>query len=165
MQSMGFNLELNFLSPAFGLLMERSLKPVRWPLDEAYRYLQHWIAANPKSLLQHVQRINLAILSQETDKVHSALLDLYLALGKNGKEIRLEMLSLARPFLSEEQLSFYLERSLEGIIPTEAHPKAPYSVLTQGIEGEFDLLLNNNSKQDDKAWSELSWNTIIDLLK
>lgn len=165
MQSKGSNLEFKVLSPAFGLLMERSLKPLHWPIDEAYRYLQYWIAAHPKSLLQHVQRINLATLSQEAEKVHSALLDLYLALGEKGKEIRMEMLSLARPFLSEEQLSFYLERSLVGVTPIEAHPVAPYSVLSQGIEGEFDLLLNNNFAQDHQAWGEINWNAIMDLLK
>lgn len=165
MQTVGSHLELNVLAPAFGLLMERSLKPVHWPLDEAYCYLQHWIAANPKSLLQHVQRINLAVFSQDADKIHSALLDLYLALGKNGKEIRMEMLSLATPFLSKEQLSFYLERSLEGIAPTEVHPIASYSVLTQGVEGGFDLFINNSLQQEHKVWSELDWSTIMDLLE
>lgn len=154
-------------APAFGLERERALKPLAWDLDAAHKYLLHALSKQPSALLQHVQRIHVAIMSEDNAKVHSALLDLYLVLGNKGKAIRAEMLSLAMPQLTEEQVSFYLalERAEDIVIKLSSpHPIALFSVFSQGLEGHFDLI-KTEEPCEVSLWCELDWKVIAKLLE
>src|SRR5699024_5046023 len=107
--------------------------------------------------------INLAIVSGDNAKIHSALLDLFLVLGSKGKAIRAEMLSLAMPLLKEEQTSFYLERMESGVGLNANHPEAFFSVLSLGLEGSLDLVLVEEPSRT-LCWCELDWAGITELL-
>jgi len=149
--------------PAFGFEDERGLKPLAWEASAAHKHLLYFLARQPTALLQHVQRINLAVLGGSQAKAHSALLDLFLVLGSKGKAIRAEMLSLVMPLLNEEQVAFYLERMESGIFPNSQHPKAVYSIFSQGLEGEIDAV-NAEVPSIAKGWHQLDWLEVAQLL-
>ncbi|GEM_PF-5503954 len=148
--------------PAFGLEEEKGFKPIAWDLEAAHKHLLHFLANKPKALLQHVQRIHVAIMDEDNAKIYAALLDFCLVLGGKGQAIRAEMLSLATSFLTEEQLSFFLERAHTGVTLDAAAPSAVYSLFSLGLEGDRTQL---EEPCEMSLWSELNWGAIAALLK
>lgn len=150
--------------PAFGFAEEKALKPLSWDIEATHRHLLHYLARHPEALLQHVQRINLAIISEDNIKVFCALLDLYLALGAKGRALRADMLSAAMPLLTDEQTAFFLEHLDSGAAANEPHPKAPLSVLSYGFIGSNADENHADSGITSRSWCEIDWAQIALLL-
>lgn len=160
------DLNNTLVAPAFGFDEEKAIKPTTWDFSAAHKYLTHFVAQHPQALLQHVQRIHMAVMLKDSAKVHSALLDLFLVLGKKGKAIRAEMLALGMPWLSEHEQAFYFAHLNEGVQARRQHPEAPYSVLSLGLEGEMDVSDENaQATGASLLWCELDWSEIASLLE
>lgn len=122
--------------PAFGLENERALRVGgHWPGEAAGDFLAHAVARQPANLRAHVQRIALAVDTADSEETWSALVDLYMALGPRGIELRRGMLYATRRLLPPGHELFLRERLLTGLAPHDPHPPAPGSMLTKGVTG------------------------------
>lgn len=129
-------------NPAFGLADETRLR-----LGDGYdtlnarRYLVSRVSRDHWDLRAHLQRIYLA-LDDDTreDLLFGALVDLFLALGDKGKELRGTVLDMARDRLHEDDylfLSTHLEKGLQRL---DVLPITAGSVLDHGIFGNCHLV-------------------------
>ncbi len=66
-------------------------------------HLSHRVSRHPQDLLSHVQRIHLACRLQDSRIVYAALLDLFIALGEGGQDLRRRMLLIAGKRISLHQ--------------------------------------------------------------
>lgn len=139
-ENSSFFLEPDLREPAFGLASSREIRLRDWPPASAKKFLSHAIARDPLNLLQHAQRIQLAIATADEDEAFSALLDLNIALGRHGKTLRDQMRHAAQTLLSPEQQAFLRRVQRVGCSATGRHPAAPYSVLSRGLTGKLDLV-------------------------
>jgi len=113
-------------------------------------YLAHAIAATPTDLLRHTQRIFFFYEHHDSEGLYSALLDLFIALGALGKELRRRLLKGSQDRLMPEHYSV-LARCLEQDLPCPDKdlPMPNQSVLHQGIVGVRELVQVSDS--EDKA--------------
>jgi hypothetical protein len=127
--------------PIFWIHQQRHLKlPESAPPQQVAQYLAHRIARNPADLRSHTQRILLHIRYHESERVYGALLDLFIALGSWGLEIRGRLLRCAERLLSQSVYSALRQHLESGVRPTDCLPTTPWSVLSKGITGSEPLV-------------------------
>ena len=83
--------------------------------DEALSCLGHLILGKPDDLRAHVQRILLLIESGGRAALYNALLDLMIALGKNGRPLKQRILNVAQPLLAPATAKYFLEHLDSGV--------------------------------------------------
>jgi len=103
-------------------------------------FLAHHIARKPQDLVVHVQRIKLAAEHDLKPVLKGALLDLYIALGTRGYDLRQRMLKLASGVLSEESIQFLADGLEDGVGASHFIPDAGVSVLCKSIAGNIEFI-------------------------
>ncbi|MBU0500654.1 MAG: hypothetical protein KJ558_01190 [Gammaproteobacteria bacterium] len=121
------------LDPAFTIPGEKSLRLSVEDRSEAKRFLSYQLARTPDNLRQHAQRIFLLIANGENEPLFGALVDLFIALGDKGQDLRKRLLDLARPLLSTENHEFLSRHQRAGLEARHARIDLKGSVLSAGF--------------------------------
>lgn len=122
-------------------LLDAGLPPV--PDATAWRYLSALVARDALDLEAHARRVMLCCQSSEAgvrEHCFGALLDLFLALGPQGRGLRSRLLDLARPHLAEDEALLLRQHLESGLAATAQLPAQPGSVLDRGVLGRLDLV-------------------------
>jgi len=109
--------------------------------DAGLTYLCHRIVADPQDLRSHVQRICLLAGRQDGHALPGALVDLFIAAGDKGLDLKQRMLELAVPHLGSTCVA-YLKRHLHtGLTPwDESVSRVRGSLLALGISGSHEVV-------------------------
>ncbi|MEN9432932.1 MAG: hypothetical protein RLZZ422_521 [Pseudomonadota bacterium] len=116
--------------------------------DESYdplntwRYFTHHIRRYPQDLRAHTQRVLLALQPVLHTKLCGTLQDLYLALGTAGTTLREDLLELAKPFLSNNDIQYFENWLKNGIDPAQDCAWQEGSILVAGHGVKPHALLN-----------------------
>jgi hypothetical protein len=106
----------------------------------AWRYLSALVARDALDLEAHTRRILLACQPQFHDRLFGALLDVFLALGSQGRGLRRALLNKAHGLLAADELQF-LEHHLEpGLSAMAQLPAQAGSVHDRGVLGSLQLV-------------------------
>ncbi len=131
------------VEPAFIISGHKALylNVANWS-DKARDYLAHHVARVPNDLRVHVQRINVNRVYDDIDGTYGAVLDLFIALGKEGLTLRKRVLRQCAAVLRPETLQVLEQHLIGGITAMTPMPAAPRSVLTKGLVGNSGLVEN-----------------------
>lgn len=129
------DIELSFLIPSTSSV---NLDPGNWG-EKTTDYLARRVARTPNDLRNHVQRINLHIRLQDKEGTYSALLDLFIAVGKNGKTLKMRMLGRSKALLTKHRYKAVKRKLKQGINGLTVMPLASHSVLGMGLTGTTRL--------------------------
>jgi len=129
------DIELSFLVPDAKSI---DLDPGNWK-DKTTDYLARQVARNPDNLRNHVQRINLHIKLQDKEGTYSALLDLFIAVGKKGSTLKIRMLGRSKSLLVLKNFKALRNKLNQEIKATTIMPLATHSVLGMGLTGTTNL--------------------------
>jgi hypothetical protein len=134
-----FNIETN---PAFGLDDAKNLNPLkRFNTVSGRRHLLSLVARDHMDLRTHMQRISLLLDSGDPeDTIFGALVDLFLALGDKGYELRKTVLKQARPKLHDAHFHFLHQRMTNGLQRLDVLPVTMGSVLDRAVFGNSHLV-------------------------
>jgi hypothetical protein len=102
-------------------------------------HLCHCVARDPSDLRSHVRRILLHLEDSQAIDLYAALVDLFIALGHRGFELRRRMLNMSRSLLKPHQHDVLSEALVTGLDPISV-PTVPGSVLSRGIVGSLDMV-------------------------
>ncbi|HGG59268.1 MAG TPA: hypothetical protein ENK26_05035 [Gammaproteobacteria bacterium] len=124
--------------PCFGA-SRQDLSDVRAALD----CLLGAIRRTPNCPPLHVRRFALLRAQARPDPVllEGALIDLFIALGYHGIDLKLRMLGLAQPFLDSSSFDFFKTHLYSGFRANDsAIGGLPGSVLSEGYRGAHQLV-------------------------
>lgn len=110
------------------------------PAEKICEFLGHQIARKPEDLLAHVQRIRVAARNQLEPYLFGAMLDLFIALGSRGYELRKRMLDYVADRLGPEAQQQFRAALEGGIQASDANEDPGISVLSKGITGHTDIV-------------------------
>ena len=125
-------IEVSLLPPTRRLLREFPVPGLERPY---LRHLEQRIARNPRDLLSHVRRLYLASALDDTDAIIGALADLFLVLGRHGRQLRCRLLGHVAAQLTTEQFGFFEEHLERGLDGNETIPETSQSRLSKRVEG------------------------------
>jgi hypothetical protein len=111
-----------------------------WSARDAWRYISNEVLRDPLNLRKHVQRIYIAYDSDDNELLFGGLVDLWIALKDNGRDLREAMLDIARLKLADDQLAFLSKALANGLDSKQALPLASGSVLDQGYIGTAEVI-------------------------
>lgn len=149
------------LDPAFTIPGEQSLRLSVEDQGEAKRFLSYQLARTPDNLRQHAQRIFLLITNGEREPLFGALVDLFIALGDKGQDLRKRLLDLSKPLLSAENHEFLRRHQKAGLEARHARTDLKGSVLSAGFCGSMPLV----SHERDQAGFEDPLQEALSLLE
>ena len=90
-----------------------------------------------------MQRIGLLLKAPDEEALKAALVDLYIAVGYRGIDLKTRFLRELAPYLSPPVQAFFRANLYKGLEATDAAiGDTPGSVLSQGFSGTRRLLLN-----------------------
>jgi hypothetical protein len=98
------------------------------------------VSRDPKDLEAHTRRVLLAAQVPLSDRLFGALLDVFLALGPNGRHLREQLLDRAALHLDPDDQLFFRHCLAEGLRPDAQLPSTPGSVLDPAIMGTSRLV-------------------------
>jgi len=148
-QAIDNSFEVESTQMAFSIAGSRSLGlSTNKPADQVCDFLAHHIAREPQDLMVHVQRIKLAAKHELKPVLKGALLDLYIALGTHGYDLRKCMLKLASDVLSEESVQHLANGLDDGIGASDAIPDSGISVLCKSVAGNTKLIQAGSAAQE-----------------
>ena len=131
-------------NPAFGLDDEKSLRPAAcFNTLAGRRHLVARIARDPLDLRAHLQRLSLTLdagAEDPSEMIFAALLDLFLALGDKGRELREAVLKMARPQLQHADYSFLAQHLSNGLQRMDVLPMTTTSILDRAVFGNSHLV-------------------------
>ncbi len=134
--------------------------------EQVCDFLAHHIARKPQDLVVHVQRIKLAAEHDLQPVLKGALLDLFIALGTRGYDLRQRMLKLASGVLPEEYLQFLVDGLEEGVGASSVIQDAGVSVLCKSITGHVEFIQANTAGGDtsldplEQALADIEWSQL-----
>lgn len=128
--------------PAFGLDSDHRLRlGDRYDTLQARRYLVSRVARDHWDLRAHLQRIYLALDDEaREDLLFGALMDLFLALGDKGRELRTTVLDMVKPKLHEDDHHFLQQHLEKGLQRLDVLPLTSGSVLDHAVFGQSHLV-------------------------
>ncbi len=106
----------------------------------------------PSKLLNHVgrinHRINEQIKLQQPEALYAALLDLFIVLEQNGREIREKMLNKAQAVLKPQKFEFLQQQLDQGIAQLEFTPQSDTSMLIEDFLSDDEMVHASGSELD-----------------
>ncbi|MEX8518607.1 MAG: hypothetical protein AB3X44_08855 [Leptothrix sp. (in: b-proteobacteria)] len=109
------------------------------PMD-AWRHLTAMIARDPLDLASHVRRVLLACRPPLTERAFGALVDLFLALGSQGRGLRQSMLEQAESWLDPDDANFLRAYMDLGLRTDSSLPAALGSALDRAVSGSAQMV-------------------------
>lgn len=123
------------------------------PLD-AWRFLSSAVARDPLDLESHARRVALAASSQHAGQTFTALMDVFLALGDKGRNLRTQLLEMATPSLSSEDADFFRQALISGLSRGAGLPMGTHSVLDPGLMGRLDMVAHQRQQAAAQSVAE-----------
>ncbi len=136
------SIEVSMLPPTRRLLRDFPVPGLERPY---LRHLEQRIVRNPRDLLSHVRRVYLAAALDDDAKLAGALTDLFLVLGRDGRELRQRLLRLVGGQLDLQHLRFFEDHLDCGLDESEATFDTPESRLSKRLLGTTSIV----SRADD----------------
>lgn len=109
------------------------------PID-AWRHLSAMVARDQQDLASHVRRVLLACRPPLTDRAFAALVDMFLALGSQCRQLRQMMLEQAAPCLEPEDVAFLRTYLDAGLRTDSSLPSAPGSIFDRAVSGSGQMV-------------------------
>jgi hypothetical protein len=107
---------------------------------DAWRHLTSAVARDPLDVEAHVRRVALATRERSSGHIFTALIDLFLALGPQGRALRALMLASARDGLTPEEAQFFEQALDPGLTRSAGLPMGTQSVLDPGLMGAVEMV-------------------------
>lgn len=129
-----------FIEPCFLDRSDWIKSPPFFCTQKISEYLTHLVSRSPLDLTSHTQRIRLYRDLGDAEGIYGALLDLFIALGDKGLQLRKRLLQQTIFSLHPEHyeaLSHALENRLTD---SRLLPSSPYAVLSGAAGGEAQLV-------------------------
>lgn len=104
-------------------------------LQAAWRHFSALVARDPLDIEAQVRRVLLACQPGMHSKAFGALLDLFLALGPRGRELRRLMLEAAQPAIESDELRFLQAHLDDGLARNALLPSGTGAVLDTAVLG------------------------------
>lgn len=139
---------LDSVEPAFPVAESTDLSFPAEYQSELTGYFAHCVARDPRDLRSHVRRILLERETGNGDGLYAALIDLFIALGRQGGPLRRRMLEQSKECLESIQYQLLRGAYAEGLDAMSA-PVAVGSVLGRGLEGRLDMVRPAREKPAD----------------
>ena len=118
-------------------------------LERPYlRHLEQRIARNTRDLLSHVRRVYLASALGNEATITGALTDLFLVLGRDGRQLRRRLLELVGEQLDANHLAFFEARLNRGLAENEATAAMPESRLSKRLQGTTSIVSRTDDTND-----------------
>ncbi len=165
------------LGAAEGFWIERALLPVnRNILPDPERsgawtdqadLLERKICRNPRDLLSHAQRVALHFARSDAERCFHALVDLNIALGAQGRALRVNLLEQTLSLLPKDQFEWLLQRLDSGVDPHEVAPQMQGVLLSRPVAGVTAIVAvdddeTNNQDAVKQAWAWIEQGRIDD---
>lgn len=115
--------------------------------DQWAIHLTHISAREPGNLLNHVRRIYLHLVLNQSEPLYGAMLDLYLVLGHKGRRLRQNLHHKTRELLSQERLDLFSTHFEAGLQPHQPLPASQHSVLGNFFTGNMRLVTEQKAEQ------------------
>ena len=140
--------DLAVCDPAFGLDDSKNLLPhKKFNTPSGRRHLATRIARDHSDLQAHILRIYLSLDSRDSEEmIFGVLVDLFLALGAKGYELREAVLKIARPQLHVKDYQFLVQRLKNGLQRMDVLPVSEDSVLDRALFGRRYLVVRQRTK-------------------
>ena len=122
-------------------------------LERPYvRHLEQRILRHPRDLLSHVRRLFHARSLRDSDAIAGALADLFLVLGKHGRQLRSRLLEYVEQELPPSQRRFFESHLEVGLDATEPMPDIAQSRLSKSVRGTTRIVVRANDSRgvDDR---------------
>lgn len=103
----------------------------------AWRHLSSLVARDPADLEMHVRRILLAMQAPHQERLFGALIDLFLAVGAQCRELRALMLERSAAHLAEEEAGYLRAHLDAGLARQAVLPMGTGSVLDAAVVGQL----------------------------
>ena len=114
--------------------------PSGMDVQDAWRHFSMQIARDPLDIEAHARRVLLASRPPLTDRAFGALVDLFLALGDNGRSLRRQLLEQASAWLDPDDAHF-LRLHLDTRLSRGAQlPTQRWSVLDTAVVGSLSMV-------------------------
>ena len=97
--------------------------------------LAHRVAREPQDARLHVERVNLHLGARQGDEAYGALIDLFIAYGRAGHDLRSRLLESCHMLIGDgryRELAIHLE---PGLAPNDPILPSIHSVLSRGVCG------------------------------
>ena len=114
--------------------------PSGMDVQDAWRHFSMQIARDPLDIEAHTRRVLLASRPPLTDRTFGALVDLFLALGDNGRSLRRQLLEQATAWLDPDDAHF-LRLHLDTRLSRGAQlPTQRWSMLDTAVVGSLNMV-------------------------
>ncbi len=140
--------QANQVETAFRVDANQSLnvKARHWE-KRALHHLVQKIIRDPNDLHAHIQRINLNCKLDNTKGVFGALVDLYIALGQDGHELRTRLVKKCKSHLSVDEYMKLWEYHNSGLPSSNIKTSHADTFLSQGLIGTIKILQISTDSQ------------------
>lgn len=109
--------------------------------DAGLTYLCHRIVGKPQDLRSHVQRISLLASREDGPALLGAIVDLFIASGDKGLDLKRRMLELAIPLVSSPSVAYLQHHLHTGLTPWDNWvSRVPGSLLALGFTGSHQVV-------------------------
>lgn len=143
---------------------EHSMLPLIFPLldsdsdhkeqvdpNAAWTFYSHSIGRNPYDLKLHTQRVFFAMKHNNAELLPGSLHDLFFVLKDAGENLRIRLLKASAPYLSEKDILYFAMWIKIGIKRGMGYKWIPGAVLTNGLHGPDNALLELIQSEEDQV--------------
>ena len=124
-----------------------NVKAHHWE-KRALHHLVQKIIRNPNNLHAHIQRINLNCTLNNSKGVFGALIDLYIALGEDGYDLRSRLVKKCKNYLSASEYLKLWKYNNKGLISSNTETSYTDSFLSKGFIGTSEIIKISINSQD-----------------
>ncbi len=123
--------------------------------DTAWHFYSHFVRRNPENLKLHTQRVFFAIKNKNAKRLAGSLHDLFYVLKKSGEQLRIRLLKASLPYLSREEILYFAMWIKLGVNKGIGYKWIPCSVLSDGLYGPDQVLIDSNRTENEDTLSPL----------
>ncbi|HPE62051.1 MAG TPA: hypothetical protein PLB10_17095 [Thiolinea sp.] len=150
------NNELPAVPTGFQLEQERGLRlSGHYPARQSWRHLSHHVSRYPHDLRAHTQRILLAREETLRDQLEGSLLDLLLALGSAGRQLRQQLLDATLDSLPEHSRQRFTDWMTAEEKPALEAEWFSGSVLARGQPTRHLKLVRQQRTRSDSSYASV----------
>jgi len=112
--------------------------------DAAWHFYSHSIRRNPNDLKLHTRRIFFSMQHKDAELLPGSLHDLFYVLKDAGENLRIRLLKASAPYLSKKDVTYFAMWIKVGIKKGMGYKWVPGAVLSCGLYGPDQVLLEMN---------------------